>query len=222
MKKNRGLYLIIALVIFIHFSGILWIGSAAPLLKYTPSEKRLVVKTVSLVPEKPGSVKKTSVISKKTPVTVKKSSPVLKKETKKPEIVKNQSKREKLLAKAKVSFGKVTKKHSNREALEDVSVIDSLKVDSIEKVNGVDQGYLSILAGCLRCSLRLPEYGDIRVSLCLSSQGSIVEIKILNAENENNKRYVEKVLPTVLFPAFEKYFKNEKNHTFTITLTNDI
>ncbi len=215
MNKNRKIYCILALVTLIHVGGIVCMEYASIPVRNTNPDKRLIVKTVTLMRKKKASPKKKTVAVK---TEVKKQAPP----KKKPVLVKKQTKRETLLAEAKASFVKVTKKAPDRGVLDDIGVIESLKIDDLEKIAGSDQGYIGILAGCLRRSLRLPEFGDIRVSLCINSQGKVVETKILHAENENNRRYVEKVLPTVHFPPFGNYFKNEKTHTFTITLTNDI
>lgn len=95
--------------------------------------------------------------------------------------------------------------------------VETLKIDGVE-----DHGYYSQLAACLKENLRLPEFGEVRVSLTLDCRGKVIQVKIISAQNENNKRYVEKILPKVNFPSFDQAFKNEKEHTFSITLANDL
>jgi flagellar biosynthesis GTPase FlhF len=129
------------------------------------------------------------------------------------------SQRDRLIAQAKANLKNVNK---TTQSLQEVGIIESMQVDSVETGGVEDQGYYAALASSLRRHLRLPELGEVKVLLRLHCQGTVVQVSIVGAENENNRRYVEKVLPTVVFPPFGKAFNHEQEHTFTLTLTNDL
>ncbi len=221
--NERRIWIIAGIVAIAHFSGIAWLEWRATPERYTPPKDRLVVKTVQLSPEK-----KEKKIAASTPPPVKKSAPpkkskppVKKAEAKaKPQkkVSQHEERKGDLIAQARERLSQVGK---TSKKIDQAKGVESLKIDSLE--SGVeDHGYYTLLAGALRQNLRLPEFGEVKIHLTLDCQGKVIHVKIVNAQNENNQRYVEKVLPKVVFPPFEKAFKNEKEHTFTITLANDL
>lgn len=215
MFEDRRLLLIAACVAVLHLCAIAWMEWGKPPMRYSPAQERLVVKTVQLKPEvkkpKPKSNPKKPVASaKKKPA----KKPVSKK---KKEPVKNTVKND-LIAQAKERLSQVKK---TSKTLDTIDLVEAMQIDSLE--GGVeDHGYYTLIATALRQHLRLPEYGEVKVHLCLGCQGTVVQVNIVSAQNESNRRYVEKVLPSVKFPPFGKAFQNEKEHTFTITLANDL
>ncbi|MGR3911987.1 MAG: hypothetical protein QRY71_01580 [Candidatus Rhabdochlamydia sp.] len=58
-----------------------------------------------------------------------------------------------------------------------------------------------LVVGFLYTSLHLPESGDVKVSLTLRADGTVKELKILNAESGKNRLYLEKNLPKLRFPV---------------------
>lgn len=211
MNRDRRFIMIALTVVLVHSGGIGWLELSSSPLHYKTPQERLVVKTMTLTQPKverkksPQPVKMTQAPKKKAPSSKKKEF----------------TKREKLLAMAKENLGQVLNQKRTVKPLDDVGMIESMKVDSLEPVEGEDKGYYGALANTLRHSLRLPEFGEVKIHLTLDRHGRVVEVKIVGTENENNQRYVEKVLPTVQFIPFGKYYRNEKTHTFMITLTND-
>lgn len=72
----------------------------------------------------------------------------------------------------------------------------------------------------LKFMLKLPETGDVKVSLTLNRQGKVVKSEILSSENPVNRKSVETHLPAIQFPPFGQAYIGESTHTFTLTLTN--
>ncbi len=219
---NRRLLCVILIVILGHLLGIAWIEWFSSPFCFISKCEKLTVKTVELSPEvKKKEVKEISVKPKKAPLkTIKKTSPPVKKkvvEKKSKPSFKRQSTQKKLLAQARQNLHNIAKDSST---IDETAEIHSMQIDSIESA-AQDQGYYLKLAACLRQSLRLPDIGDVKIYLSLDCKGSVVQVNIVYSENENNRRYVEKVLPTVAFPPFGRSLSDEKKHTFTITLTND-
>lgn len=81
--------------------------------------------------------------------------------------------------------------------------------------------YRDELVGRLKLQLKLPEYGDVKVSLTLNRSGGVDKVTILSAESSANKKYIEKTLPNLSFPAFGANFDSLPQYTFTITLSNE-
>lgn len=227
MFEDRRLLSIAVCVAILHLCAIAWMEWGKTPMRYTPSQEKLIVKTVQLKPEikkpqpKPAPKKSTTSTEKKS--VKKTTASTTKKPAKKPaaakkkEPVKN-TVQNNLIAQARERLSQVKK---TSQTLDDVSLVDAMQIDSLE--GGVeDHGYYTLIATTLRKNLRLPEYGEVKVHLCLDCQGTVVQVNIISAQNENNSRYVEKVLPSVQFPPFGKAFQNEKEHTFTITLANDL
>lgn len=80
--------------------------------------------------------------------------------------------------------------------------------------------YEEELIARLKILLKLPEMGDVKVTLTLNRQGKVVKTEIISAANLMNRKAIEAQLPTIQFPPFGKTFVGENTHTFTITLTN--
>lgn len=187
-----------------------------------------VVKKQPKPPESPPTPPK--VEKKPEPIVKKKPKPPEPPPQKKKEVVKVDDKKRDLLAKAKESIAKIqssrdnkgTSKSKDASELRDLGTIDSLHVDSADTIKPEDMGYYGVLASYLRQALRFPEFGEVKVQLTLNRGGEVTKVETLSAKSENNKQYVEKMLPTLRFPPFGKNFGKDTQHTFTITLTNDL
>lgn len=97
--------------------------------------------------------------------------------------------------------------------------IQSLQVDQIEESETSD--YFLLLAQSLKEELELPEYGDVKLELTVHNNGRVLKIRVLQTASEINRRYLELNLPKVIFPPFSADFKNEREHTFTLTFCNE-
>ncbi len=83
-----------------------------------------------------------------------------------------------------------------------------------------ETAYQNQLIAFLEAALTLPEKGDVKIALTLNRNGGVKNITVKAASSERNRTYVESTVPTLLLPSFEHHFKNESNHTFSITLTS--
>lgn len=81
--------------------------------------------------------------------------------------------------------------------------------------------YSDEVAYRLKVSLRLPDYGSVKIKLTLERSGKVVKLETVQTQSQKNKAYVESKVPTILFPPFGQRFSSDKENTFTITLQND-
>lgn len=72
------------------------------------------------------------------------------------------------------------------------------------------------LISFLHTSLKLPEFGEVKIQLTVKKDGSVVRLVVLEAQSQKNKAYLEKNLPLLKFPLI---FDKEK--TFTLTFCNE-
>ena len=79
--------------------------------------------------------------------------------------------------------------------------------------------YEELLAGFLHASLRLPEWGEVKVEVTLDRRGGVQTLRVLSAQSSKNRAYVEKNLPSLQFPPLERYSSSEL-HTLILTLVN--
>lgn len=85
-----------------------------------------------------------------------------------------------------------------------------------------ERSYYDELISRLKLHLRLPEYGEVKVKLTLSSLGKVIKVSVTSSKNRKNKDYVEKTVPKISFPQFGTNFQKSKEHTFSIRLTNEV
>lgn len=144
------------------------------------------------------------------------------------------AKQQALLAKAKESIGKIAKKQDNGGQ---VSKQLTAKLDtSYKKINGLatetivgtsgelsstEVSYVDMLVARLQSMLKLPEYGEVTISLTLHRTGKVEKLSILQSASRRNREYVEKELPNIVFPGFDKLFTKENSYTFILTLSNE-
>jgi len=87
----------------------------------------------------------------------------------------------------------------------------------------IDTGtYEQELAERLRLLLKLPEWGSVRVALTVTRDGSVVGLKILEAQSEINRLYVANHLGGQTLASFGKEYVGEAQHTFRLTLNNEL
>lgn len=143
-------------------------------------------------------------------------------------------KREKLLAQARDSIGKIQKSHPPKTSLASDSANSAEPPKMLGELQSVSFGFLSgaisgnapeaaygsELINRLKLMLHLPEYGDVDVELTLAKSGKVIALKILRDENRANRLYIENTMPTLSFPPFGPFFEGESQHTFVIRLTS--
>jgi hypothetical protein len=206
--------------------------------KVIKKQRQIPVEAKKVPPKNPPKPKVSPTVKQKpdqkpSPITTKKPEPPQKNVKK--EIAKEEKKtveltqREKILQKAKENVAKLQKTRDNLKPakkpvspeLEDVGFIKSLSIDNKESVSAAETGYYGALTGRLRQTLRLPEYGDVKVMLTLDREGKVISIETAPSKSENNRKYVEATLNKVQFPPFGKNFQGENKRTFSIKLATD-
>ncbi|MCP5504090.1 MAG: hypothetical protein H7A41_02940 [Chlamydiales bacterium] len=97
--------------------------------------------------------------------------------------------------------------------------IQSLQIDQTEEPETSD--YFTLLAQTLKEELELPEYGDVKLELTVHNNGRVLKIRVIHTASLKNQKYLELNLPKVILPPFSEDFKNEREHTFTLTFCNE-
>ena len=82
----------------------------------------------------------------------------------------------------------------------------------------VTEEYNERLIAALHEHLRLPEYGSVKIELTLHREGTVIKMLVVEAKSEKNRRYLEKTLSQMQFPALGTG-KNE--NTFILTFCNE-
>jgi colicin import membrane protein len=132
------------------------------------------------------------------------------------------------IAKIGGSRDKIAAKTANHTLSAAPRAITNLEVDSLSNLKGeislshYEMSYREELAGRLKLLLRLPEYGDVKVNLTLDRTGKVAKVAIVNADSVVNRKYIEKTLPGLSFPAFGTNYASAAEYTFSITLSNEI
>lgn len=107
------------------------------------------------------------------------------------------------------------------------NAISSLQIEALPASKGApplsqrEATYRDELAGRLKLLLKLPEYGDVKVNLTLNRSGGVDKVVVVNTESSANRKYIEKILPTLSFPPFGANFDSLTQYTFVITLSNE-
>jgi hypothetical protein len=55
----------------------------------------------------------------------------------------------------------------------------------------------------------------------LDRSGKVFSVVIVSSESVANRKYIEKIVPTLTFPGFGSNFGSVMQYTFSITLSND-
>lgn len=99
--------------------------------------------------------------------------------------------------------------------------IDNLSISTEESLNVRERGYSDELASRLKLTLKLPEYGVVRLKLTLNRLGKVIDVTILQSESGGNKTHIKKTLPGISFPSFGDNFIGHESYTFQITLKSE-
>jgi len=107
--------------------------------------------------------------------------------------------------------------------------ITSLASDTLSIVEESDipedpheKSYYDELVTRLKLGLRLPEYGPVRVKLTLSRGGLVQKVAVISSKSQKNRDYIKKMLASMSFPNFGQNFRDEKEHTFQLNLSNEL
>jgi outer membrane biosynthesis protein TonB len=106
-------------------------------------------------------------------------------------------------------------------ASEGISSIGVVEEEGVP-LSGKERTYYDELISRLKLSLRLPEYGEVRVRLTVSREGKASKVQILSAKSKKNRDYIQKALPHISLPRFGDNFTKESEHSFCLNLSNEI
>ena len=123
------------------------------------------------------------------------------------------AKQKELLAQAQASMAKI-----KATKLPKLQVLPDISREEMASWSTAEVGYRDELASRLQILLRLPEFGEVKIKLTLARSGRVIKLDILSAESSVNRKYIEKTLPTLTFPPFDRNFESKDEHTFSITL----
>lgn len=105
-----------------------------------------------------------------------------------------------------------------------IPALNPLQCDTItpsKKENVQDStSYTDLLVNTMRSMLSLPEYGEVKLQLTLRQDGTVVKIVVLNSQSKQNARYLEMILPSVVFPKFGNGPNTDQEQTFLLTFCN--
>jgi outer membrane biosynthesis protein TonB len=184
------------------------VSKSEPLVQRQPTH--LVVNTVKLKPKpQPQPQPKSKPKSQSVAKAVIASTPKQKPKPKTRPAKKSDNRLAKLMAEAQNRLSKVA---TTVEAKQPVQL--DLAIDT--------GTYEQELAERLRLLLKLPEWGSVRVALTVARDGSVVGLKILEAQSETNRVYVASHLEGQALAPFGKEYAGEVQHTFRLTLNNEL
>ncbi len=81
--------------------------------------------------------------------------------------------------------------------------------------------YTDLLVQDLKNNLQLPDYGEIRLRMRISANGSVIQVEVLTAKSERNKLYLQKELPKIQFLWFPNLLSGAAFYDFVITFQNE-
>ncbi len=220
--KPRLVYYIIG----IHFALILALAfSGKSILPKKPST--LVVKNIIIKPEPKKIIAKT-----KAPAVIKKSitkpkSPIAKKKTvPKPQkkiTTSSLSPSKDLITQLEESLSKIEDSKISIPKLDNLEIpkpIKSLNIQAeIQNQETTDQKFQQQLIQALHENLKLPEYGEVKVSFTINLDGTISNLEILDQKSLKNQNYIKNALPELSFPWFNQIANKSEN--FIITFKNE-
>lgn len=120
---------------------------------------------------------------------------------------------------AKEKIGKITamKDNASTKLIAAPALIENLESEfSLQEM-----GYRDELMHRLKESLKLPQYGEVKIQLMIERSGKIVSIKVLTFQSVENAEYIKKNLSKVQMPEFGACFQGLATHEFTVVLSNE-
>lgn len=219
-------------------------SDSKPQIKPVPEPKPVSKETKKpAVPKQPAPVKKTPPAPPKPPKTSKPTpEEIAAKEAERArqqELIAAQeqakARQRESLAKAKENIAKIketsdkinTPKLVNLDQTEIPKQIEKLQIDALPtgtagsvELSSKEMNYRDEMAYRLQLALKLPEYGEIKIKLTVERSGKVAQVQIVTSESPKNRQYIEKTVPSLIFPAFGNNFAHSSQYTFLITLNN--
>lgn len=103
---------------------------------------------------------------------------------------------------------------------EPLSLPSAIFIEPKGQVSTAMQSYGSALIAYLENQLDLPEFGVVRVELCLNRDGHLLKSLVVASESEKNSEFLKNRLPELAFPCFNDFQIRENTLTFTVSFRN--
>lgn len=107
-----------------------------------------------------------------------------------------------------------------KEPSHPLAVPDKICLESKNQQSSFEQTYNQSLIAYLENSLDLPEYGKVKLELCIDRTGHLIKSQVLSSENEKNSEFLKNRLPELTFPCFNDFQITENTLTFTVSFRN--
>lgn len=200
-------------------------------IQETPELKPVKMPEPEVRPKKeapPKTAKVSKEKKKDTPAKAPKNPPAKKEPAKKvappPKTPAIDPKKQALLAKAQASMSKIQSPTLTKKPMPAVPQADRLLayVDKVARDEvDPDDEYQQALKQVLKLMLTLPEPGRVIVDLTLDRTGKVKKVSFSEGGGSVNRKYLEKMLPTLQLPAFGVFFKGVEAKTFRLELHGD-
>lgn len=125
-----------------------------------------------------------------------------------------------LMEESLASLEKTPKAKGGKTTCAPTKKLPTLASESI-KGSSLQSSYEEQLTCYLKRRLSLPDAGNVKLRLTLTSEGAVASLTILSSSSAKNRSLVEEKLPKISFPPLADRFEGEKTHTFSITLKSD-
>ncbi len=178
--------------------------------KEAPASKTMAPKPAPIPKKEAAVVEKRLSKSKQNPPAAKKSPPERAKIS------------DSLLKELEESIATIDKKSVSKMTSPSKAIAPiPLQIDLHSSDSEADADYTDLLVSKLHESLRLPDFGEVKIQLSLRQDGSVVKVVVLKAQSEKNKQYLESNLTRLKFPRFEGTYSNKKEYTFILRFCNE-
>jgi len=105
----------------------------------------------------------------------------------------------------------------NKSELSQPKKIDTLKALKEDKKEQPE--YKQLLVSQIRQNLKLPEYGEVKISFVIDTDGRVENINILDSESLINQNYLKNSLTELQFSWFNEIFNEPQE--FIVIFKND-
>ncbi|MBS0635016.1 MAG: hypothetical protein JSR37_06105 [Verrucomicrobia bacterium] len=98
----------------------------------------------------------------------------------------------------------------------------AIDTSDVQNCTPQERTYYDELVSRLKLSLKLPDYGEVKLQLTVNRSGKVVSVKSVKSKSSKNSDYIQKALPKLHLPPFGQNFTGENEHTFRLTLSNEL
>ncbi len=95
------------------------------------------------------------------------------------------------------------------------------KVENAPFSSNESSVYQDRLIQDLKNNLKLPEYGEVKLLVRISSKGDVIKAEVLSSRSERNKGYLQKELLRLQFAWFPQVLSEAPFYDFVITFQNE-